>query len=93
VEDLADAHILACDTQIPAGIYNLGTNTGHSNREIINMAEQVTGQRVDLAVGTVRPGDPAQLTADSDKFRRTCAWRPQFDLEHIVRHAWAWYTR
>jgi len=93
VEDLADAHILACDTQIPAGIYNLGTNTGHSNREIISMAEQITGQHVDLAVGTVRPGDPAQLTADSNKFRRTCAWRPRFDLEHIVRHAWAWYTR
>ena len=93
VEDLADAHILACDPKISAGIYNLGTNAGHSNREIINMAEQVTGQRVNLGVGTARPGDPAQLTADSDKFRRVSGWRPRFELEDIVRHAWAWYQR
>jgi UDP-glucose 4-epimerase len=93
VEDLADAHILACDTKISAGIYNLGTNTGHSNREIINMAEQVTEQRVNLGVGSARPGDPAQLTADSDKFRRVSGWRPRFELEDIVRHAWAWYQQ
>jgi UDP-glucose 4-epimerase len=93
VEDLADAHILACDPRISAGIYNLGTNAGHSNREIITMAEQVTGQRVNLGVGTARPGDPAQLTADSDKFRRASGWRPRHGLEDIVRHAWAWYQR
>jgi len=93
VEDLADAHILACDPKISAGIYNLGTNAGHSNREIINMAEQVTGQRVNLRVGTARPGDPSQLTADSDKFRRVSGWRPRFELEDIVRHAWVWYQR
>ena len=93
VEDLAHAHILACDQNISAGIYNLGTNAGHSNREIINMAEQVTGQRVNLGVGSARPGDPAQLTADSDKFHRVSGWRPRFGLEDIVRHAWAWYQR
>jgi UDP-glucose 4-epimerase len=92
VEDLADAHILACDRQISAGIYNLGTNTGHSNREIINMAEQITDQRVNLGVGPFRPGDPAILTADSTKFAKTSTWQPQYGLEDMVRHAWAWYS-
>jgi UDP-glucose 4-epimerase len=92
VEDLADAHILACDPQIPAGIYNLGTNTGHSNREIISLAEQVTAQHVNLRVGSVRPGDPAILTADSTKFAKVSAWQPQYGLEDMVRHAWSWYS-
>ena len=92
VEDLVDAHILACDRQIPAAIYNLGTNTGHSNREIINMAEQVTGQRANLQVGSARLGDPAMLTANADKFAKVSDWRPQYRLEDIIRHAWAWYS-
>lgn len=93
VEDLADSHILACDAVIPAGVYNLGTNCGHSNRQVINMAEQVTGQRVNLGVGSARPGDPAILTADADKFGKLTQWKPRFGLEHMIQHAWAWYTR
>ena len=93
VEDLAAAHILACDPNTPAGLYNLGTNRGHSNREIVAMAEQVTGQRVDLGIGGIRPGDPATLTADASKFMSVTSWRPQWDLEHMVQHAWAWYKK
>jgi len=93
VEDLADAHVLACDCKISAGIYNLGTNAGHSNKEIITMAEQVTGQRVNLEVGSARPGDPAQLTADSAKFCRASSWHPRFEIEDIIRHAWMWYKK
>lgn len=92
VEDLAQAHILACDPTIPAGVYNLGTNRGHSNREIVAMSEQVTGQRVNLGVGNVRPGDPATLTADATKFMTVSAWKPRYDLKDIISHAWAWYN-
>lgn len=93
VEDLADAHILAINTAIPGGVYNLGTNQGHSNREIIAMAEQVTGQTVDVVTGPARAGDPAQLTADPSKFAQVSGWQAHYQLEDIVRHAWAWYNR
>ena len=93
VEDLADSHILACDTRISAGVYNLGTNTGHSNRQVIAMAEQVTGQRVNLGVGTARPGDPAQLTADAGKFMSVSGWTPRFNLHDMIGHAWHWYQK
>jgi UDP-glucose 4-epimerase len=74
-------------------VYNLGTNSGNSNKEIIAVAEQVTGQRVNLHVGRARPGDPAMLTADANKFIGTSGWKPQFNLEEIITHAWAWYKR
>lgn len=93
VEDLADAHVLACEPRIPAGVYNLGTNIGHSNRQVINMAEQITGEHVNLGVGSARPGDPAMLTADADKFCKVANWTARFGLEDMVSHAWAWYNR
>jgi UDP-glucose 4-epimerase len=93
VEDIADAHIMACQSGIPFGVYNLGTNSGHSNREIITMAEQVTGRRVNLGYCVARPGDPAVLTADANKFINMSSWKPQFNLEEIITHAWSWYNR
>jgi UDP-glucose 4-epimerase len=92
VEDLADAHVMAINPNVPVGIFNLGTNQGFSNRDIINMAEKVTGQRVDLEVGAIRAGDPAILTASADRFN-SIGWSPKFSLEHMVQHAWTWYTR
>ncbi len=93
VEDIANAHIIAINSSVPVGIYNLGTNQGASNREIIAMAEQVTGQQVDLAVGPIRAGDPAVLTASAERFNSISSWIPQFNLEDMVRHAWTWYVR
>jgi UDP-glucose 4-epimerase len=91
VEDLADAHIRAMDPMIPAGVYNLGTKQGHSNREIIAMAEQVTGQRVNVQIGPARAGDPAVLTADASKFMSVSGWKPKWSLKDIITHAWSWY--
>jgi UDP-glucose 4-epimerase len=93
VEDLAAAHVLAMDRSIPADVYNLGTNQGYSNLQIIHSAIDITKQDLEYTTGPQRPGDPAQLTADANKFMNISTWRPQHSLEDIVRHAWAWYTR
>lgn len=93
VEDLAQAHILATNSTIPSGVYNLGTSTGYSNLQIIHGAIAVTKQDLSYSTGPRRPGDPAQLTADATQFMNASGWRPQWGLEDIIRHAWAWYTR
>jgi UDP-glucose 4-epimerase len=93
VEDLAMAHIMAVDSKIPSGVYNLGTNTGYSNLEIIHGAIDVTKRDLSYSTGSRREGDPAQLTADASKFITVSGWKPQWSLEDIIRHAWAWYNK
>lgn len=93
VEDLARAHIMAIDQKIPSGVYNLGTNQGYSNLQIIHGAIAVTKQDLSYTTGPQRPGDPAMLTADASKFMSVSGWQPQWGLEDILRHAWTWYTR
>lgn len=93
VEDLADAHILAINTAIPGDVYNLGTNTGHSNLEVIQQAAEVTKIAVTHKNGPQREGDPATLTADASKFIAVSAWQPRYTLQDIIAHAWAWYNR
>jgi len=93
VEDLADAHIQAIDAQIPAGVYNLGTNQGYSNLQIIHGAIGITKKDLSYSTGPRRPGDPAVLTADATKFMSVSSWKPKWGLEDILRHAWSWYNR
>ena len=93
VEDLAAAHILATDASVPSDIYNLGTNTGYSNLQIIHGAIGVTQRDLSYATGPRRPGDPAMLTADATKFMNVSSWKHRWGLEDIIRHAWAWYTK
>jgi UDP-glucose 4-epimerase len=93
VEDLAEAHIIAMDPQIPSDIYNLGTNTGHSNLEIVHAAAQITGVNIPVLHGPKRNGDPAILTADANKFMKVSTWQPKFVITDIINHAWTWYNR
>ena len=93
VEDLARAHIRAMDRSIPSGVYNLGTNQGYSNLQILHGAISVTKKDLAYSVGPRRPGDPATLTADAGKFMGVSTWKSQYGLEDIIGHAWAWYHK
>jgi UDP-glucose-4-epimerase GalE len=93
VDDIARAHSLAIYHDIPAGVYNLGSSTGTSNQEIIDAAKRITGQSWTVTVGEQRAGDPPQLTASSAKFDMVAgAWR-HYELDDMIKHAWAWYVQ
>ena len=93
VDDIARAHVLALNQKIPSGVYNLGSNQGTSNREIIAAAERITGKTLKITVGAQRAGDPPELTASSAKFDMVAgAWR-HHNLDHMIQHAWNWYVR
>jgi UDP-glucose 4-epimerase len=92
VEDIARAHVMALDSKVTAGIYNLGSDTGTSNREIIDAAQQVTGSAVVIQVGKKRAGDPPVLTASAAKFGLVAGNWKQYSLTNMIRHAWAWYN-
>jgi UDP-glucose 4-epimerase len=75
-------------------VYNLGTNTGVSNQEIITQAQETTGRTVIMNIGTARPGDPPVLTASAAKFDTITSgsWK-KHNLYDMISHAWAWYNK
>jgi UDP-glucose 4-epimerase len=93
IEDIAQAHVIAMDPAVPGGVYNLGTNQGYSNLQILHGAIGITKQDLAYTVGPRRAGDPATLTADASKFMGESTWQPKHGLEDMITHAWAWYNR
>ncbi|NLX22409.1 MAG: UDP-glucose 4-epimerase GalE [Phycisphaerae bacterium] len=94
VEDLASAHRLAIE-QIKAGEFsacNVGTGQGHSVREIIDVAREITGRPIAAAEGARRAGDPPVLVADPTRVRTTLGWEATHaDIRTIVGSAWRWH--
>lgn len=92
VEDIANAHVLALDSKIPAGVYNLGSNTGVTNKEIIDASESITSKKINLVTGPARPGDPPVLTAEPSKFTEVAGEWKRYTLNDTIQHAWNWYN-
>ena len=93
VEDIARAHLIAVNRHIPCNVYNLGSGTAISNRQIIELAEQITGKKLNYVVNPPRPGDPPELTANDQSFSTLAdTWRLK-KVEDMIRDAWAWYNR
>jgi UDP-glucose 4-epimerase len=93
VSDLAEAHIFAVEHLLNGGasdIFNVGTGSGHSVKEVLEAVERVTQRKVPHIIGPRREGDPASLVADSQKLQNALGWRPtRADLDRIVADAWA----
>lgn len=94
VLDLARAHILALEA-LSGGesrVYNLGSGSGYSVREVIETARKVTGHAIPAIEAPRRPGDLPVLVADSEKIGRELGWETDYNsLETIIKTAWNWH--
>ncbi len=94
VEDLARAHLLALTAAVPGRhrIYNLGNGSGFTNRQVVDVVREVTGQPVPVETAPRREGDPAELVASSALARQELGWVPEKPtLTDMVGDAWAFY--
>lgn len=92
VTDLADAHIKAFNflrENKENKIYNLGSQSGFSVKEVIEEVERVLDKNIDVNVMERRPGDPPTLIASSEKIREELGWEPKYsNMETIISTAW-----
>ena len=94
VWDLADAHNRAIHWNVNQqfAIFNLGTNSGISNQQIVDYITSKYGP-LKLQIGPRRPGDPDQLIADAGLAQSVLKWRPNYStIDQIVDSAYKWYT-
>jgi len=97
VADLAEAHVLALRRLLcggAGGAFNLGAGRGYSVRQVLDAITAETGQRLPVAKGPRREGDPPVLIADAALARAELGFAPsKSDLKSIIRTAWAWHRR
>jgi UDP-glucose 4-epimerase len=94
IEDLASAHVLALDAlgEREVMIYNLGNGRGYSNRQVIEVAREVSGHPIPVIGTERRPGDATILVASPQRIENELGWQPRFPhLRDIIASAWEWH--
>lgn len=94
VIDLAHAHYLSLnylDNGGKSDVFNLGSKTGFTVKEIVEAAREITGQSIVAKDAPRRGGDPDELVADSTKAEKVLKWHPEHtNLETIISTAFEW---
>jgi UDP-glucose 4-epimerase len=92
VSDLATSHVVAAqklaegDSLEP--VYNLGSGTGSSVREIMDTIREVTEIDFTPEIGPRRPGDPDRIVASGELAARDLDWQMRHSLNDMVTTAW-----
>jgi UDP-glucose 4-epimerase len=91
VVDLGRAHLLALEAATPGEpkVYNLGTGTGYTVREVVEACRRASNHPIPAVEEARRPGDPPNLVASAERARSELGWAPEYDLDRIVTDAWA----
>ena len=93
--DLVDAHVLGLrwlEQGKGSRVFNLGTGTGFSVKEVIAQSHSVTNREVPFNVGPRRAGDCTKLVSGSTRAEAELGWRPKRSrLELMIADAWRWH--
>lgn len=93
--DVADAHLTALDylEKNQSFVANLGTGTGYSILEIIELIQKYLGKKIYYEFAPRRAGDPASLVANIRKAQRLLNYVPKYDMRAILETADRWQNR
>ncbi|RBO52148.1 UDP-glucose 4-epimerase GalE, partial [Rhodovulum sp. BSW8] len=95
VSDLVAAHVLGLDWLLAgkgSRVFNLGTGTGYSVRQVIEASHAVTNRPVPHSEGPRRGGDAVRLVSGSARAETELGWVPErSDLPTMIQDAWKWF--
>ncbi|MGH1454859.1 MAG: UDP-glucose 4-epimerase GalE [Paracoccaceae bacterium] len=93
--DLVDAHVLGLkwlEDDKGGRVFNLGTGSGFSVREVIDHSRAVTNRTVPFTEGPRRAGDCTKLVSGSTRAIKELGWKPaRSTLETMIADAWRWH--
>ncbi len=96
VWDLARAHVAAIEgfdkatAENPYQVFNIGTGSGVTVKELAASFEAITGDPLKVRFGDPRPGDVAGVYTVSSKATDVLGWTPTYTELDAVRDAIAW---
>ena len=96
VIDLAVGHVKATDYVLEhkgVEVFNLGTGTPYSVKEIVDAFERVNGVPVKYEFGERRFGDLPEFYANADKAAEILGWKTEHTLEEMCRDSWNWQKK
>lgn len=91
VDDLAQAVLFAVDTVLPDYLYNVGTGTDVTIKDLALTIQNITGHKGELVWDATKPDGTPRKLMDSSKLEKQ-GWKAKITLEQGVKNTYSWFT-
>ena len=92
VDDLAQAVIFALENVLPEYLYNVGTGTDVSIKNLAKIIQETTGHRGDIIWDASKPDGTPRKWMDSSKMH-ALGWQPTYPLREGIMQTYAWFNK
>ena len=85
VSDVTRANIMAMESTITYGFFNIGSGVAISIKDLAHMIVRIAGKHLEPKYDSPRPGDADASVADVSKAKEYLRWEPSILLEDGIR--------
>ena len=92
VDDLAQAVLFALENVLPEYLYNVGTGTDVSIKNLAKIIQATTGHKGDIIWDASKPDGTPRKWMDSSKMH-ALGWQPTYALREEIKQTYAWFNK
>jgi len=93
IDDMIAALIGLMEIKPQHTTYNVGSATGYSLNQVIDIATAISGRQPRVDYRPARQVDVHEIVLDTRRIRQETGWHPSISLEKGMRSTWEWLTR
>jgi GDP-L-fucose synthase len=90
VDDLAQAVVFAVENKLPEHLYNLGTGTDVTIKQLSETIQKVVGHKGTINWNSTKPDGTPRKLLDVSKLK-TLGWKAQIDLQKGIERTYEWF--
>ena len=90
VDDLADAVVFAFENQLPENLYNIGTGTDLTIKELAEIIQRIVGHKGEIIWDNTKPDGTPRKLMDVSKMTNA-GWKAKIGLEEGIIETYQWF--
>jgi GDP-L-fucose synthase len=92
VDDMAQAVVFALENKLPEYLYNIGTGTDLTIKELAETIQKITGHQGEIIWDATKPDGTPRKLMDISKMHEL-GWKHQIDLEQGIQLTYDWFVK
>ena len=93
IDDVVEANILAANSEIEGGVFNVGGGSRISVNKLIKLLEEIIGKEARINYIEKQKGDVWDTLADTTKISNELNWEPEVKIEEGLKMFVEWYKK
>ncbi|WP_084221640.1 GDP-L-fucose synthase family protein [Winogradskyella sp. PG-2] len=90
VDDMAQAVLFAVENVLPEYLYNVGTGTDVTIKELAETIQGIVGHKGEIIWDSSKPDGTPRKLMDSSRLQNL-GWKPAFDLKSGIENTYNWF--